>query len=187
MKKVCFIIFTAFICLTAVATEFTASDARMALRISADLEPYVSSYDLDCDGDITASEARRILIWSAGVTPYVSEATMIAKTMWGEARSCSKEQRAAIGWCILNRVDNDRFPNSVYSVITQPNQFYYSSSFPCTDENYNLACDILARWCSEKNGATVERELPDGYYWYYGNGRVNIFRNAYSGGTEYIP
>ena len=186
---------------------WTSSDARHALRISADLEDFSETYDLNGDGIVKANEARQILRMSAdgdnlpasekstsALAPHKveytvdsSEATMIAKVMWGEARACSLSQRASIGWCILNRVDDNRFPNSVYSVITQPNQFYYSSSFPCTDENYQLACDVLTRWQMEKDGIAVERELPKGYYWYNGNGRVNIFRTAYSGGTYLIP
>ena len=188
-------------------SEWHSSDARHALRISADLEDFSETYDLNGDGIVKANEARQILRMSAdgdnlpasekstsALAPHKveytvdsSEATMIAKVMWGEARACSLSQRASIGWCILNRVDDNRFPNSVYSVITQPNQFYYSSSFPCTDENYQLARDVLTRWQMEKDGIAVERELPKGYYWYNGNGRVNIFRTAYSGGTYLIP
>ena len=183
-------------------SEWHSSDARHALRISADLEDFSEAYDLNGDGIVKANEARQILRMSADgdslsttetmttAKTYIinkTEATMIAKVMWGEARACSLSQRASIGWCILNRVDDNRFPNSVYSVIVQPNQFYYSSSFPCTDENYQLACDVLTRWQMEKDGIAVERELPQGYYWYNGNGKVNIFRTAYSGGTYLIP
>ena len=172
-----------------VTAEFTARDARTALRIAAELEVYNPKYDLNNDGEVRSCEARQILRYSAGLEyiPDETEATMIAKVMWGEARSCSKAQRASVAWCILNRVDDERFPDTVYSVITQPCQFYYYSSFPCTDENYALACDVLTRHNAELAGVAVYRELPQDYFWYTGNGKVNTFRTQYHGGTYYTP
>ncbi len=34
---------------------------------------------------------------------------MIAKTIWGEARGTSMTEKAAVAWCILNRVDSGEY------------------------------------------------------------------------------
>ncbi len=44
--------------------------------------------------------------------PFVPDATeveMIAKTIWGEARGTSMTEKAAVAWCILNRVDSGEY------------------------------------------------------------------------------
>ena len=60
-----------------------------------------------------------------------AEAELLARTVWGEARGCGTEQQAAVVWCVLNRVDSERFPDSIAAVVTQPSQFFgYSASNP---------------------------------------------------------
>lgn len=107
------------------------------------------------------------------------EAYALCKAVWGEARGCSLTEQAAVVWCILNRVDDERFPNDIISVLTQENQFSgYSSSFPIDDSILELVEDVLNRW---SNGDDVGRVLPKEYCWFRGNGTENIFRDAYSG------
>lgn len=114
---------------------------------------------------------------------YSEEITYIAKTLYGECRGCSMTQQAAVAWCILNRADN--WGMGIIDVITAPGQFGgYSPNHPVWSELYDLAQDVLARWRRESNGETdVGRVLPREYMWFSGNGRVNIFRNAYRGGS----
>ena len=38
---------------------------------------------------------------------------------------------------------------------------------------------MLTRWSIEKQGVTVERELPDTYLWFTGDGVQNHFREGY--------
>ena len=54
------------------------------------------------------------------------EAELIAKTIWGEARGCSRAGQEAIAWCILNRVGTDGYGmgHSIEYVITFPDQFH---------------------------------------------------------------
>ena len=88
----------------------------------------------------------------------------VAKMLWGEARGCTRDNQAMAVWCVCNRVDDPRFPDTIQGVVAQPSQFYgYSPSFPVTDELYAVALDVLTRWNAEKNGVTVERELPNTY------------------------
>ena len=108
----------------------------------------------------------------------------LAKTLYGEANSCSLLQKAAVIWCILNRVDVNG-DGYIMGVITYPGQFHgYKTGNPVTEENLEIAKDVLARWELEKAGySDVGRVLPGDYRWFGGNGVTNEFRNAYIGGT----
>ena len=104
----------------------------------------------------------------------------MAKMLWGEARGCTRDNQIKCAWVVCNRVDDDRFPDTIQGVLEQPHQFHgYSESFPVTDELYNVAFDVLTRWSYEKQGVPVRRELPSSFLWFTGNGRENIFREVY--------
>lgn len=112
---------------------------------------------------------------------YSEEAVYLAKTIWGEGRGLSDTEKAAIVWCILNRVDDNRFPDNIIDVITAKNQFHgYKEHFPVEDELYDLAVDILGRWELEKAGhENVGRVLPQNYLYFHGDGKHNYFRTDY--------
>ena len=104
----------------------------------------------------------------------------VAKMLWGEARGCTRDNQIKCAWVVCNRVDDDRFPDTIQGVLEQPHQFQgYSESFPVTDELYNVAFDVLTRWSYEKQGIPVRRELEKSYLWFTGNGSENIFREVY--------
>ena len=108
------------------------------------------------------------------------DVTEVAKMLWGEARGCTRDNQIKCAWVVVNRVDDDRFPDTIQGVLSQPHQFHgYSESFPVTDELYSVAFDVLTRWSYEKQGAPVRRELPSSFLWFTGNGRENIFREVY--------
>lgn len=104
----------------------------------------------------------------------------MAKMLWGEARGCALDNQQKAVWCVLNRVDDPRFPDTIQGVLSQPSQFHgYSPNFPVTDELYAVALDVLTRWSMEKQGVTVERELPNTYLWFTGDSVQNHFREEY--------
>lgn len=53
------------------------------------------------------------------------DAEMLARLAWCEGRGCTTTNQAAVMWCVLNRVDDPRFPDSIKDVILVPGQFYY--------------------------------------------------------------
>ena len=113
---------------------------------------------------------------------YFTEAdvTALAQMLYGEARGCTVDNQMKCVWCVLNRVDDSRFPDTIIGVVSQPSQFHgYSPDFPVWDELYAVALDVLTRWSLEKQGVTVERELPNTYLWFTGDGVQNHFREAY--------
>lgn len=104
----------------------------------------------------------------------------MAKMLWGEARGCDLENQIGCVWIVCNRVDDPRFPDTIQGVLSQPSQFHgYSPDFPVWDELYAVALDVLTRWSFEKQGVTVERELPPEYVFFTGDGVQNHFRAAY--------
>ena len=104
----------------------------------------------------------------------------MAKMLWGEARGCTRDNQIKCAWVVCNRVDDERFPDTIQGVLGQPHQFHgFSESFPVTDELYDVAFDVLTRWSYEKQGIPVRRELPESFMWFTGNGRENIFREVY--------
>jgi len=59
-----------------------------------------------------------------GTNPDPADAEIMARCMWGECRGAqSTQEKAAVAWCILNRVDDERWPDTIKEVITQPTQF----------------------------------------------------------------
>ena len=104
----------------------------------------------------------------------------VAKMLWGEARGCTRDNQIKCAWIVCNRVDDERFPDTIQGVLSQPSQFHgYDPSYPVTDELYSVAFDVLTRWSYEKQGISVRRELPESFLWFTGNGRENIFREVY--------
>ena len=113
---------------------------------------------------------------------YFTEDDVIAmaKMLWGEARGCTRDNQAMAVWCVLNRVDDSRFPDTIQGVLSQPSQFHgYSPDFPVWDELKEVARDVLTRWSLEKQGVIVERELLPEYVFFTGDGIQNNFRAVY--------
>lgn len=108
------------------------------------------------------------------------EVELIGRTIWGEAGGVKSEaERAAVAWCILNRVD--AWNKSIYEVVTAPSQFHgYRTWGTCPQEHLDLAADVLTRWEAEKAGETeVGRTLPAEYLYFWGDGQRNHFRTEW--------
>ena len=104
----------------------------------------------------------------------------MAKMLWGEARGCTRDNQIKCAWVVVNRVDDERFPDTIQGVLSQPSQFHgYDPTYPVTSELYDVAFDVLTRWSYEKQGVPVRRELEKSYLWFTGNGVENIFREVY--------
>ena len=119
---------------------------------------------------------------SAEPEMYFTEDDVVAmaKMLWGEARGCTRDNQIKCAWVVCNRVDDERSPDTIQGVLEQPSQFHgYSPDFPVWDELKDVALDVLTRWSLEKQGVTVERELPNTYLWFTGDGVQNHFREAY--------
>ena len=113
--------------------------------------------------------------------PYIpdeAEVEMLARLIWGEARGVPSDMhKAAVVWCVLNRVDDPGFPDTVLEVLEAPYQFAgYSADYPVLPELATLAADVLIRYHAERDGGTnVGRVLPVEYLYFTGDGRNNHF------------
>lgn len=121
---------------------------------------------------VLAEEPTEVLTY----TPHPHDVELIGRTIWGEAGGVkSKAERAAVAWCILNRVDARG--QTVEEVVTAPMQFLgYRPEGECPQEHLDLAADVLTRWNAEKEGTKdVGRTLPAEYLYFYGDGERNHF------------
>lgn len=73
---------------------------------------------------------------------------MVAKTISREAPYCPYWHQVTVGAIVLNRVEDPRFPDTVYGVLTQTNPLQYSPSYTydftgISDEHYQAAIDAM--------------------------------------------
>lgn len=110
-----------------------------------------------------------------------ADLTRLAQMGWGEGRGVkSKAQQSGMFWCVFNRVDDPRWPDSIAEVCTQGQFHGYSPSNPVDPELYDLAHDVYVRWQKEKLGdEDVGRTLPSEYVYFGAKGGVNYFRTEY--------
>lgn len=105
--------------------------------------------------------------------PDPADVALISRTIWGEARGCEPEEQEAVAWCILNRVDDERFPNTVESVVTQPWQFQgYALGNPA-EPFADVAEDVLRRWHNGEHG------IDPALVFFEGDGKHNYFRSKW--------
>ena len=114
----------------------------------------------------------------------IAEINALAKMLWGEARGVkSTTEKAACVWVVLNRVDDDRWPDNVIDVLEQPLQFGgYSYKFPVEDWAREIAADVYDRWCDEREtGQDSGRVIPSDYYFWRGEKgcKHNWFRKTF--------
>ncbi len=117
---------------------------------------------------------------------YETEIDMLAKLMWNECRGVKKPaERASVVWTVLNRVDHEKFPDTISAVIKQRSQFAYNDNPKiCGEKNKELfeelreiAKDVVMRWLFEKQGIEdVGRVLPVDYIFFAGHDGHNWFR-----------
>ena len=153
--------------------ETTPVSTSMAVAELAfeDVTPYIAPEyieEIDEDDPVVEVNAR--------------DAELIAQALYGEYRGPDKMQQAAVVWCILNRCDY--LDEDIETIVTAPYQFIgYDAYNPVTPDLYDMAVDVMTRWHLEQLGQEdVGRVLPKEYMWFSGNGRVNTYRNSFTGG-----
>ena len=78
------------------------------------------------------------------------EAEYISKVVYGMGKNHSDNDRKAIIWCILNRVESAGYPGTIKEVCQQSQQWIgYSDDNPVLEDIYNLVLPILKEWYNE--------------------------------------
>lgn len=108
-------------------------------------------------------------------TPDEESVVALAQTLYGECRGCSELQQKAVCWCVFNRVDDSRFPDTIIGVVSASKQLQgYSSSNPVWDNLYDIAYSCMVDWHNGEN-----RILDPDITFFSGYGGKNHFRNAW--------
>lgn len=122
---------------------------------------------------------------------YDKTVAVLAKVLQGEARGVKSDtNKAAVVWCVLNRVDAGMRGDTVIECAVAANQFNYHRKARPSESLKAIAKDVLDRWLREKYGETdVGRVLPKDYCFFHGNGKYNVFRNRYKikGSKKVVP
>lgn len=115
--------------------------------------------------------------------PTDEELTILAKIVYREARGIGdKAQQAAVVWCILNRVDDGYWGDTIERVATYPKAFAWVPDTPVEEELMLLVSDVCERWNLEKSGVeNVGRTLPKEYLYFTGDGERNNFTMEWKG------
>lgn len=120
--------------------------------------------------------------------PTDEEFGIMAKILYREARGVkSKAEQAAVIWCILNRVDDGQWGDTIKEVATYPHAFAWIPDTPVDQELLMLVADVCERWNLEKAGAIeVGRTLPRDYLFFHSTEDHigNLFTQVYKG-TDY--
>lgn len=125
---------------------------------------------------------------AAAYEPDAAEVDALARMLYGEARGIASDmEKAACVWCVLNRVDDPRFPDTVLEVLEAPKQFSgYKADYPVLPELAEIAADVLTRYQAERDGDTgAGRVLPVEYVFFTGDGKHNHFTAEWKNGIAY--
>lgn len=114
------------------------------------------------------------------------EIETLAKIVYQEARGIRENShKAAVVWCILNRVDDGYWGDTIVEVATYPNAFAWVPDTPVEGELVDLVVDVITRWNYEKEGLSdVGRTLPKEYLYFTGDGSYNHFTKEWKS-TDY--
>lgn len=164
--------------LMAAFMPWSGTAPELPADVPSDTEEANSAAGLTAGNTIPAISAAVMQDKPATYTPPAAEVEALAKMLYGEARGIASDtEKAACVWCVLNRVDDPRFPDTVLEVLEAPYQFAgYSENYPVTEELKRLAADVLTRYHAEKSGEeNVGRVLPAEYCFFTGDGKHNYF------------
>lgn len=131
----------AFAIYTAVISHNAATKARAEERAAAaaEMQAYIQEQK-------AAAEAARL----AAENAERDGAELIARVLYGVKDNSTADLRT-LAWCVFNRVDNPRFPNSIEEVIAQENQWMgYRADNPILEDLYQIAVEEMDQW---RNGA----------------------------------
>ena len=114
------------------------------------------------------------------VAKYSShEVTLVAQTLWGEARGCSRDEQKLVVWCICNRADARG--QSIEEVVTAPHQFEgFNPEHPVDVELVAVAEEVLQAWSRSEEALILPPYAnTSDYQFFHGDGYHNWFREEY--------
>lgn len=138
-KKYILILLVSIVALV-IAVRIGYSKAERMYRVQIDY--------LNIELDKCQNEKQELIASIAAKPIYSIEAEAMARVLYG-VKNNNDTDLTTLCWCILNRVDNPQFPNSILQVVEQESQWMgYSASNPVIDDFYNIACEAIDYWMS---------------------------------------
>lgn len=118
-----------------------------------------------------------VLISSPVYADYDDDLWYLSRVIQAEAGYCSEEMQEDIGSVVLNRLNDDRFPDTIPEVIEQPGQYstasYLSYQNP-TESALKVAKDLL------KNGSKLPGDVIYQANFPQGSGTYKTLSTSYS-------
>lgn len=133
-------IYSVLICLVTGMVVRRNTLTEMEAQYRAQMQAYLDQQEQErmAAGLVTGEESRQ-----AGMD---LEAREIAKVLYGVRTNNQTDLRTLV-WCVLNRVDNKSYPNTVAEVVAQDRQWMgYSVDNPVLDDLFNIAYGELEIW-----------------------------------------
>ena len=110
-----------------------------------------------------------VLISGPVYADYDTDLWYLSRVIQTESGFCSQEMQEAVGSVVLNRVADDRFPDSIPEVIEQPGQYStasYLASVEPTQEAINVAVDLLENGSKLPADIIYQANFSQGAYTY---------------------
>lgn len=121
---------------------WTISESRTEKRLEAQYKQEMQNYISERD----AQDAARTAMPLSLQEQIEIEANKLAKVLYG-VRDNSTDDLRTYCWCVLNRVDNPNFADTLEEVINQPNQWMrYDTSNYILEKLKQIAIEELTIW-----------------------------------------
>ena len=114
---------------------------------------------------LIATIVSSILIAQPVMADYDNDLWYLSHVIQAEAGYCSEEMQEDVGSVVLNRLNDDRFPDTIPEVIEQPGQYstasYLSSQDP-TESALKVAKDLLKNGSKLPGDVIYQANFPQG-------------------------
>lgn len=90
--------------------------------------------------------AASIMMAQPVMADFDTDLWYLSRVIQAESGYCSQEMQECVGSVVVNRVHDERFPNTIQEVIEQPGQYAtadYLESHEPTQDVINVAVDLL--------------------------------------------
>ena len=118
---------------------------------------------------IMAAIASAILITQPVMADYDNDLWYLARVIQAESGYCSQQMQEYVGSVVLNRVEDDRFPDTIPEVVEQPGQYSTASflaSLEPTQQVINVAVDLLENGSKLPEDIIYQANFSQGAYTY---------------------
>lgn len=110
-----------------------------------------------------------IIVWMFAATvqaAYEDDLYILSHVITGEAEGCSRDMKLSVGSVVLNRVSDDRFPDTIAEVVFQPGQYactwdgnYYREP---SQDTIDIAVELLEDGTAIDESVVWQTEFPQG-------------------------